>query len=325
MDRRTFLSTAGMGSATYFLGTAYPQLFDDLSVGIIGLDTSHSPAFTKIINQNTFPGIRVTHAYPHGSRTIESSYSRIPRYTEEVKNLGVTVVSSIDELLRSVDVVLLETNDGRLHLEQAEAVFKAGKRVFIDKPLAASLKDAIQIYQLSEKFRVPFFSCSSLRFSPTTVAVAKGEKIGQVLHADIYSPAKIEPTHPDLFWYGIHGVESLYTVMGTGCIEVRRFYEESTDVVIGQWPNGRIGTFRGLRGAKTGYGGTAYGTEGVSPAGVYEGYEHLVEAIIQFFRTGIPPVKKEETLEIFAFMAAAEESKRKKGRPVKIAKFWTPS
>lgn len=323
MNRRKFLQKSSLAGAGFWLA---PQFVPNrawpgnptVSVGVIGLDTSHSIAFTKILNSaETETSFRVTHAYPHGSLDIESSVSRIPGNIEAIKALGVSVVDSLDALLEAVDVVLLETNDGRRHLEQAELVLKAGKRVFIDKPLAGSLKDAEKIFDLSEKYGVPTFSASALRFSPSTVAVRKGS-IGQVLGADTYSPAPIEPTHPDLFWYGIHGVESLFTVMGTGCKSVQRFYREGVDVVVGEWEDGRIGTFRGLRSGKTNYGGTAFGTEGIATVGLYEGYEPLVDAIIHFFETGIPPVKTKETLEIFAFMQAAEESKRKGGKKARM-------
>lgn len=322
MKRRTFLYSGALAGAGLYLsptglsGTNRPGKV--MSVGMIGLDTSHCTAFTKIMNKEG-SGFRVTHAYPHGSRDIESSVSRIPRYTAEIKEMGVRVVDSLDDLLSEVDAVLLETNDGRRHLEQAEKVFKAGKILFIDKPLAASLEDAVKIFDLSEQYDIPMFSASSLRFSPSTQAVRNG-KIGEVVGADIYSPCKLEETHPDLFWYGIHGVESLFTVLGTGCETVRRIHRPDMDVVIGEWSDGRIGTFRGIRESKTGYGGTAFGTEGIAPAGVYEGYEPLVKEIMQFFETGVVPIRPAETLEIFAFMAAADISKKKGGKPVVLKK-----
>ncbi len=289
---------------------------------MIGLDTSHSVAFTKLLNEKEpkedIAGFAVTHAYPQGSRDIESSTSRIPKYTAEMKSLGVEIVDSIEALLDKVDYVLLETNDGRLHLEQALQVFKAKKPVFIDKPMAASLKDVLAMFSAAETYQVPVFSASSLRFSPVTQEVASGNKIGKVLGASTFSPAKLEKTHPDLFWYGIHGVEALCTLMGTGCKQVRRLYREGVDVVVGEWEDGRIGTFRGIRDGKQTYGGTAFGTDGVIEAGGYEGYRPLVVEIAKFFRTGIPPVSAAETIEIFAFMAAAEESKRRNGAMVSL-------
>lgn len=291
-------------------------------VGIIGLDTSHSPAFAQLLNATDpapdLAGFRVTAAYPYGSRTIESSVSTIPRYTEEVKKVGVEIVGSIAELLQRVDVVLLETNDGQPHLEQALQVFRAGKPVFVDKPVAASLEDAVAIYEAGRHYGVPVFSASSLRYATGAQAV-HGGSIGRVLGADAFSPATIEPAHPDLFWYGIHGVELLFTAMGTGVEEVSRVHTDSTDVVVGRWKDGRLGTFRGTRTGKHEYGGTAFGVNGNAQLGPYEGYRPLVADIVRFFRTRTSPVDEAETLEIYAFMAAADESKRLGGRPVKVS------
>ena len=327
MERRKFLQNTGYASLGMgFLAKkgllSLNSEGDDIKVGMIGLDTSHCPAFTKIFNtENTDPeflGFQVTHAYPYGSKTIESSFSRIPKYTDEVKALGVEISDSISSLLEEVDVVLLETNDGRLHLEQALQVIKAKKPLFIDKPIAASLSDAIKIFDAAKKHKVPIFSASSLRYGPATQEVVQG-KIGKILGANTFSPAKIEATHPDLFWYGVHGVESLFTLMGTGCKQVRRYYSEEVDVVVGEWEDGRMGTFRGIRAGKQSYGGTAFGTEGIAEAGHYEGYRPLVVEIAKFFRTGTVPVSAKETLEIFAFMAAAEESKKQQGKAISLA------
>lgn len=309
-----FFYAAVVGSAD-----AYAQ--DIKRIGVIGLDTSHSIAFTKLFNENPddeeLAGFRVVAAYPYGSRNIESSTRRIPGYIEDIKLLGVEIVDSIEELLERVDVVLLETNDGHPHLEQALKVFQAGKPVFIDKPIAASLVDAVKIFEAAARFQVPVFSSSSLRFMKHAQEIRNGA-IGNVLGAESYSPAELEPTHPDLFWYGVHGVETLFTLMGTGCQEVQRISTPDTDIVIGLWEGGRIGTFRGTRSGSSGYGGRAFGEEGIMDAGPYEGYRPLVVEIARFFRTGVAPVEAAETLEIFAFMAAADESKRQGGSRVNV-------
>ena len=291
-------------------------------VGIIGLDTSHSVAFTKALNAPTpdaqLKGYKVIAAYPYGSKTIESSAKRIPGYIDDVKKYGVAIVDSIDALLAQVDVVLLETNDGRLHLEQALPVIKAGKRLFIDKPIAASLEDAQAILKTAEEHGVPVFSSSSLRYTDNIAAIRSGELIGKVTGADTYSPAVIEPTHPDLFWYGIHGVEMLYAVMGTGCASVSRTHNEDTDIVVGTWHDGRIGTFRGTRTGHRGYGGIVHGEKGHVPISKHQGYTSLLYKIVEFFETGVSPVDAAETLEIFAFMAASDESKRQGGIAVRL-------
>jgi hypothetical protein len=290
-------------------------------IGIIGLDTSHAVAFTELINGapagDELARCRVVAAYPPGSPDIESSVVRVPGYTKRLQELGIEIVDSIEDLLTRVDGVLLETNDGRPHREQLRLVLQARKPTFIDKPIAGSLRDAIGIFAEAQAAGVPVFSASSLRFSRATQEIRQGA-IGKVVGCDAYSPCSLEATHPDLFWYGIHGVETLFTVMGRGCQRVVRMTSEGTDVVVGQWEDGRIGTFRGIREGKGGYGGTAFGTDDVRAIGKYDGYAPLVREIVNFFDTGQPPVDARETLEIYAFMEAADESKRRGGVPVSL-------
>jgi hypothetical protein len=319
LNRRTFLKTAAaFGAAIPAFGKTTPRTIEGKKVGIIGLDTSHSIAFAKTLNaENPKPeymGYKVVAAYPYGSKDIESSTKRIAGYTEEVKKLNVSIENSIADLLAKVDVILLETNDGRPHLEQALQVMKAGKTLFIDKPVAGSLSDAIKIYEAAKQYNVPVFSASSLRY----IKGVEGLDKTQVLGADTFSPATLEKTHPDLFWYGIHGVETLFTVMGRGCKSVTRTTTPNTDIVVGIWADGRIGTFRGTRTGAHGYGGTVFTSKGSITLGPYNGYDPLLKEIIQFFDTRIAPVTPEETLDIYAFMEAADESKRQNGATVNL-------
>ncbi|MGI6573890.1 MAG: Gfo/Idh/MocA family protein [Fermentimonas sp.] len=294
-----------------------------VKIGMIGLDTSHSIAFTKFINGDAeeCKDFQIVAAYPHGSRTIKSSYERIPGYVEQVEKMGVEVVSSISELLDKVDCVLLETNDGNLHLEQAYEVFKAGKIMFIDKPIGANLAQAIAIFELSKKYNVPIFSSSSLRYVPESQKLRGGE-LGKVVGANCFSPASLEPSHADMAWYGIHAIEGLFTVMGTGCETVTRVSSEGTDVIVGLWDDGRIGSIRGIRDGKAPYGGYAFTDKGVVSTGQYQGYEALVREILKFFETRVPPVSEKETLEIFAFIDAADASKHAGGKPVSTQKVY---
>ncbi|MBC9929500.1 Gfo/Idh/MocA family protein [Chitinophaga qingshengii] len=329
-SRRNFIrNTALAGIGTGLLSSLRPlygsspvQETKGIRIGIIGLDTSHAIAFTKSFNNPvTVPGLegmRVVAAFPQTSPDIELNKKRLPGYIEQVKAMGVEIVDSMQALLDKSDVILVESNDGRPHLAQAMPAIKAGKKVFIDKPLAASLADGIAIVKASKKYNAPVFSSSALRFMESVKQVQQGA-IGKVTGADTFSPAALEKTHPDLFWYGIHGVETLFAVMGSGCKTVTRFATPGSDVVVGQWADERIGTFRGTRNSPDDFGGRVFGEKGNQLLGPFKGYEPLLQEIAQFFRTGIAPVKPEETLEILAFMEAADESKRKGGKPVALA------
>jgi predicted dehydrogenase len=293
-----------------------------LRAGIIGLDTSHAVEFTKILNAADpaadVAGVRVVAAYPSGS-DLTKSRERIAEFTKKVQSMGVEIVDSTPTLLAKVDVVLLESVDGRQHLEQVRPVMKAGKPVFIDKPLAGSLVESLAIAKLGEETATPWFSSSSLRFGARTQAVRHDPKIGDVVGCSSWSPCPLEPTHPDFYWYGIHGVETLYTIMGTGCESVSRTHTAGTDLAVGVWRGGRIGTFRGIREGKSDYGAVVYGTKGIGEAGKFDGYRPLVVEIVKFFKTRRPPVDARETIELMSFMEAADESRREGGKPVKLA------
>lgn len=291
----------------------------EIRIGLIGLDTSHAVAFTKITNDPKATGplanAKVVAAFKGGSLDVPSSANRIEKFTETLtKEYGLKLYPTIDELCKHVDAVMIESVDGRPHLRQVIPVIDAGLPVFIDKPIAGSLADAMFIFEYAKKKGVPLFSSSSLRYGKATQAARNGS-LGKITHAETFSPASLEVHHPDLFWYGVHGCESLFTVMGRGCESViRRTTDDGKIEVVGTWKGGRTGIFREGKG----YGGSAKGSKGEGPVGGYGGYAPLVAEAIKMFQSGKVPVDPQETIELFAFMAAADESKRREGKPVTI-------
>ena len=318
---KTFSTCLAVLLLPFSLVTAQDGEADLIRIGMIGLDTSHVTAFTKILNdpnaKGHVPGARVVAAFKGGSPDIESSANRVEGFTKTLReDFEVEIFDSIEELCTKVDAVMIESVDGRPHLAQARPVIAAGKPLYLDKPMAGSLADVLEIFRLAEEAGVPVFSSSSLRFARNTQAARTGE-IGDVSHAVCSSPAHLEPHHPDLFWYGVHGCEALFTIMGTGCQSVvRGMTDDGRIEVTGTWEGGRTGIFREGKG----YSGTARNAEGKAMAvGSYDGYAPLVVEVVKFFRSGKPPVSAEETIELFAFMEAADESKRRDGAPVKLA------
>jgi len=312
---------------------------EPIKVGVIGLDNYQAVAFTELFHnpkaEGELKGIKVVAAFPAGSPDIPESVRELPKWTEAIQKLGVEVVKTPEEVLKRCDAVLVMSVDGRAHLEQLKPILKAGKPVYVGRPLAASLADAIEIFRLAAEHKTPIFTCSQHRFSPGFIGMRKHDEVGDVLGADVYGGAPREEHHPDLFWHAIHGVETLYTIMGPGCVSVGRTATETADVVTGVWKDDRVGTFRGIRKGAPKYSATVFGSKGVSTAGIYGhgvpvkgvvptndkymGYEATAIEIAKFFKTGQPPVSADETIELFAFLEAAEESKRLKGATVKLS------
>lgn len=303
-------------------------LVAETKVGIIGLDTSHAIAFTKIMNVTKDPGVagfRMAAAYQWGSKDIVSSTNRYPKYIAQMQEMGVEIVPSIADLLAKVDCVCLETNDGREHYAQAVEVFKSGKPVFIDKPLAHNLTDALKIYEAGKKFNAKYFSSSALRYGKVAQEARNGA-YGKIRGAALISPSPLEEqgTHNFYTWYGIHGFEPLVTIMGMGVDKVSCFRNDTDDVINAVWKDGRMGELRLQRKSwiYSGYVLPEKPKDRKNPVVVfdgYPGYEPLLREIVTFFKTGVVPVPNEETLEIMAFMEAAEMSAKRGGAPVTIA------
>lgn len=296
----------------------------ELRIGLIGLDTSHVIAFTQSLNDPSspdyVPGGHVVAAFKGGSPDLKSSASRVDKFTAELQEkYQVKLVGKISELCDMVDAILLESVDGRVHLEQARQAFQCKKPVFIDKPLAASFADAKEIDHLAKENGTPWFSASSLRFAPNFQKALRDTAPGKILGAETYGPAHLESTNPGLFWYGIHAVESLFTLMGPGCVSVTMISNDDYDLAVGVWKDGRIGSVKGLRKGKEDYGALLYRENGiVHVPGDDVSYVPLVHEIMEFFKTGKPPVAPEVTLEIMAFMDAAEKSRQQGGGPVPL-------
>src|SRR5436309_2788910 len=274
-----------------------------LRAGMIGLDTSHVPAFAKLFNNpkatGDISGIRIVAGYPGGT-DIPASRDRVGKFTEELRAMGIQIVDSIPKLLDQVDVVLLESVDGRIHLQEAIPGIKAGKPLFIDKPVAGSLADAIAVFDLAKMHSVPCFSSSSVRFSPGIQELLHNEKLGTIVGAATWGDCTYQEGTPDLFFYGIHGVEPLFALMGTGCETVTRIQTKDTELVSGVWKDGRVGSYRGIRRNMAEFGAVAFGSKRIVQTGREGAYEELCTEVGRFFKTGKPPVRAEETIEIFA-------------------------
>ena len=296
-----------------------------IRIGLIGLDTSHVIAFTSLLNEEQnpshIPGATVTAAYRGGSLDIPSSINRVSGFTKTLtEKYGVRIYDNIPDMCNEVDAILLTSLDGRTHLEQVKPVLAAGKPVFIDKPLAGSLKEAVKIFQLAKKAGVPCFSSSSLRWHTGVMEVANADA-GDIRSVISYGPALSEPHHPSLFWYGIHATESLFTVMGPGCQSVVATETKNTIVVTGKWKDDRIGILHGIRNGKTSFKVTAFGTKSIVEQASGGNYAPMLREIVKFFQTGKPPVRADTTLELYAFMEAADESIRRGGTPISLPEY----
>ncbi|MEK3913132.1 Gfo/Idh/MocA family protein [Paenibacillus sp. FSL H7-0331] len=290
-----------------------------IRIGMIGLDTSHVTAFAKLLHdtdgEHYIPGARIVAAFPGGSPDFERSVSRLEGYTNELREqYGVKLVDSPEAVAEQCDAILLESVDGRVHLEQFRRIAPFGKPVFIDKPFTTDYAEAVELVRLAERESIPVMSCSALRYAEGLTRVLEDTRTaGSVIGAEFYGPLEIVPTQPGLFWYGIHTVEMLYRSMGRGCVEVRTTTHADHDLVVGQWADGRIGVIRGNRRGNKQFGGIVHRENDSYFVDVYANgkpyYASLLEQIMQLFRSGSSKIDLSETLEIIRFIEAANASR----------------
>lgn len=295
-----------------------------LRIGIVGLDSSHCEQFTLRLHDPAHaghvPGARVVAAWPGGSPDLPLSADRVAGFTAVLRDRhGVAILPSIGAVCAAVDAVMILSMDGRAHLSQVREVVAAGRPVFIDKPVAADLATAVAVLRLAAEAGVPAFSASATRFWSGVVSLAGHGAAPRVVLAS--GPAPTLACHAELFFYGIHTAETLFTVMGAGCRVVERVGTADASIVTGRWPDGRLGVLAALHGLPID--SREYAVTRVDPgraastSGVGD-YQGLVAAIVTFFRTGRPPVSPRDTLEIYAFLEAAGASRRRGGAAIAL-------
>lgn len=293
-----------------------------MKLGMVGLDTSHCVAFAKLLNDpgNQFhiPGTKIVKAFPGGSKAFSSSVTRVGKFTGELRGMNVEMTGSIEEL-SGLDAYFLESVDGNQHLEQFKALAKFGKPVFIDKPLACSYGDATEIAKIAKALNVPVMTASAIRFAKGIDGLLEADE--KVESCEAFGPMALLEDYRDYFWYGIHSAEVLFSFMGRGCKSVQTFNTEKIDVIVGLWPDGRIGTLRGNRTGANNF-GCVVTTGKTTKAGFVSGeipyYALMLKKVIPFFQTGISPIELSESLEIIAFLEAASRSRANGGKIIKM-------
>jgi predicted dehydrogenase len=290
-----------------------------IRLGLLDFDTSHAVEFTRRLNHvdiapdQWVEGAKVVVGCPGESKL---SPERIPGYTEQLKKYGVPLVEKPADMLGKVDAMLIEAVDGSVHLERARPFLENGVPCFIDKPFACTTADAVKLVELAGRKRLPIFSSSALRYAPELVGYAADPTKGKLVGCTVWGPASRHERNPGLYHYGIHAVEMLYALMGPGCERVTCQSDPGTDVATGQWKDGRLATVRGIRAGKYEFGFVGFAEKGVKAVEVKTAviYRELLKKVVETFATGKPAVDPAVTVEIVAFIEAANRSAANHGR-----------
>ena len=297
-----------------------------LKIGLIGLDTSHAPAFTGLLNdeknKDHVPGGRVVAAFPGGSPDMDVSRSRVDGFTKTLREqYAVEMKDTPEAVAEAVDLVMILSVDGRVHREQFERTAKFKRPTFVDKPFAVTVDDAEAMLRIARAEKVPLMSCSSIRYSDNVVEALAGKR-ETVLGCDAHGPLSETPTQPGLFFYGVHTIDLIVSVLGHGCREVRATHYNACDVVTLAWPDGRIATARLMKEPHGHFGITLHRKTGAqfidASAAKRAAYASMLEALLRSLPQGKSDVPEDEMLDTIKICAAANKS-RETGRAVGLA------
>lgn len=281
-------------------------------IGMVGVNTYHAEAFTRIFNGSSgeaprIADARITHVWAgdHPERLAE---------LEALLGPYEAHVHTMTDMLEQVDGVLIldDTDGGRRHAELATPFLQEGMPVFVDKPMTTDYADAVHLFDLAAEHHAPLFSSSALRF-PVELdhdAIAALGKLSTII--------SIGPE--EWFYYGVHAVEVVGAVTDDRPETVYRIALPAKDIAVVTYKSGLASVIMTLRDAGYLFKVAVYGEHGSYSFSVDDGmgfYTNEMAAFVEMIGTGTPPITREQTLDVLAILHAGIRSVDE-GRTVRI-------
>lgn len=292
---------------------------DTFRIGAIGADSSHLPEFTKRIkalNEQSKTRCRVTHVFDPGQHDLSDA----PKWLKAAQELGAQTTRSLDELLESVDGVMVLAVNGNKHLQLALPSLKKGLPTYVDKPLTCNLEEAKQLLAAARTGGARCYSASSLRFAPEVEAARNDASLGKIVAIDAFGPGELHKLMEGLFFYGVHAIEMVDAIWGPGVKRVSAIHLEDRDLLDLDYHDGRYARLRMERRGSYDFGATVHGSKKTRQFVVDFApvYTRLVEGMTRFFEGGPAPAALRDIVENVAVMEAGNRSMKSGGEWVSI-------
>lgn len=287
------------------------RLAKEIKIAVIGLDTSHSIAFTKCFQapecsaEERVGGARVVSCLRFS--TPFQSEEGLNERQAQLEGWGVNVTTDFDESVRDCDAICIEINDPAYHLEYFTKCAKLGLPMFLDKPLTDTSEHAREIMAIAKANNARFFSASSLRHVPELANAC--EVVPEPRVVTTYGPLGKAPAGSSIVWYGVHAFDMLQRALGPGAKAVFTRSDKVGAVAVVDYDDGRRGVVE-LSTVVYNYGGCLRSPEhsmafAVNTSGLYV---HQLKDIMGFFNGGDAPVSPDDALEVLDMLDAAERS-----------------
>lgn len=280
-----------------------------IKVGIVDIHTSHPNTFAEYLHK----GSRARVAAIADDGLIKKRLDDfITKYEIE------RVCENPEELIPLVDIAFIQSVNWDEHLKKALPFIKAGKPVFIDKPLCGNLADCQKFEELAKE-GAKILGSSSLRYCQEIDNFKKGLKEGEEI-LSVFTNIGV-----DEFNYGVHAMEMVQGLLGPGahCVE-HLVSSKSLDQYLVEYTDGRLVLFQTQKGVWQPFTMTVVTNKSTYQIVVDHTkiYGALLDRICDFMEKGKPMAKVEELTETVKIYLAGKVSKDSK-KKVKIEKLNT--
>ena len=221
-------------------------------------------------------------------------------------DFGVAQASSIQEVVQGCDaIVVLSPDHAEQHPALCDIPLRSGKPVYVDKTFATDTATARALFALAAEHGTPMYSSSALRYSD--------EILGRP--ASFTAQSGVTAVHtrgPGVITnYGVHQLEMVTALMGTGAQRVRYVPEAAKPTMEIDYGgrsasicfDGDDFTFRAENSAG----------EVLEPPQCSNFFPNFIQSMLEFFHTGVPAVPAGETIEIMAILEAGASAAQQPG------------
>lgn len=223
------------------------------------------------------------------------------------------IANTLEEMATMVDAVILARDDAENHVAMAKPFINAGIPIFIDKPIATTIKDLDYFSSECANGKL-IMSCSSMRYANE----------GRIVKQELASLGKLELAtavgKKDWPKYGVHLLEALFALLDDPKpVSIKHIGQTNKDIVYIEFENGFQATFHLFMDISSTFQISLFGQDGWRLIEIKNSYSMFRDNIIEFIRSvqeGKSRLSFDKTENIIRTLIGANESKMQGGKTI---------
>ena len=227
-------------------------------------------------------------------------------------DMGIPKAASVEQVVDQCDcLIVLSPDNPERHEDLSKLPLASAKPVYVDKPFADSLAAGKRMVELAKTHGTPLMSSSALRFDSTVKETLQEIGDQRVNFVTTRGPGEFPV-------YGIHQIEPLVAMMGTGAKRVMQCGNETSKLMVIDYGDDRRGVINLVPNHPFAY-SVSFGEGGIRVVNqMSDFFPRFIDAMLQFFTTGGSLVPVEQTLEITALIEAGNAALKTQDQWVKV-------